>query len=104
MLCKGDQSGNYQHIVKISTDCDGDSLLITVDSAKNPFCHTNNQSCFNIQSVIKSNLTILNEHLLESINKKSYTGIMQANPDMTFLKCLEEFWEIQCSNSEKDLV
>ena len=39
VLMKGQTSGHIQHIIKISLDCDSDSMLITVDST-NPFCHT----------------------------------------------------------------
>lgn len=42
---KGETSGNYLTVKKITTDCDNDSLLINVDPA-GPVCHTGNQSCF----------------------------------------------------------
>ncbi len=42
---KGETSGNYQHIVKIVTDCDRDSLLVYVDK-EGPACHTGAESCF----------------------------------------------------------
>jgi len=42
---KGDTSGNVQHIVGISADCDNDSLLIRV-KADGPACHTGNRTCF----------------------------------------------------------
>ncbi len=42
---KGETSGNYQHIVKIITDCDKDTLLVYVDK-DGPACHTGAESCF----------------------------------------------------------
>ena len=42
---KGDTSGNVQHIVRITTDCDKDTLLIHV-KADGPACHTGNNTCF----------------------------------------------------------
>ena len=42
---KGETSGNYQNIVSISGDCDGDTLLIRVIK-EGPACHTGNESCF----------------------------------------------------------
>ena len=42
---KGETSGNYQHIVSITADCDKDTLLIRVKS-DGPACHTGNESCF----------------------------------------------------------
>lgn len=42
---KGESSGHVQKVKKILTDCDNDTLLITVDS-KGPVCHTGKRSCF----------------------------------------------------------
>src|SRR3989344_39200 len=43
---KGEQSGNKLTVKKIMLDCDGDTLLIQVDSKKKNICHTGNKSCF----------------------------------------------------------
>jgi phosphoribosyl-ATP pyrophosphohydrolase/phosphoribosyl-AMP cyclohydrolase len=42
---KGDTSGHVQRVRSISMDCDGDTLLLQVDSA-GPACHTGRVSCF----------------------------------------------------------
>lgn len=42
---KGETSGNYQHIVSITADCDKDSLVISVEK-DGPACHTGTDSCF----------------------------------------------------------
>ena len=42
---KGDTSGNYQHIVSITADCDKDALVIVVEK-DGPACHLGNDSCF----------------------------------------------------------
>ena len=42
---KGETSGNYQHIVSIKTDCDRDTLLISV-VPDGPACHFGTESCF----------------------------------------------------------
>lgn len=42
---KGETSGNYQHIVSITADCDRDALLILVEK-DGPACHTGSESCF----------------------------------------------------------
>ena len=42
---KGEQSGNYQHIVSITADCDGDALTVLVEK-EGPACHKGKESCF----------------------------------------------------------
>ena len=42
---KGETSGNYQHIVSITADCDGDALEVRVKK-DGPACHTGAESCF----------------------------------------------------------
>ena len=42
---KGETSGNYQHIVSITADCDMDALTVVVEK-DGPACHTGSDSCF----------------------------------------------------------
>ena len=42
---KGETSGNYQHIVSITADCDGDALVVMVEK-EGPACHLGTDSCF----------------------------------------------------------
>lgn len=42
---KGETSGNYQHIVSITADCDMDALTVVVEK-DGPACHLNTDSCF----------------------------------------------------------
>ena len=42
---KGETSGNYQHIVSITADCDRDTLLVEVRK-DGPACHLGTESCF----------------------------------------------------------
>ena len=62
---KGETSGNYQHIVSITADCDGDALVIEVEP-DGPACHKNTFSCF-------ENKIYQNEELKDF----SYEGLME---------------------------
>jgi phosphoribosyl-AMP cyclohydrolase len=42
---KGATSGHHQYVRGVALDCDGDTLLITVDQV-GPACHTGSHSCF----------------------------------------------------------
>ena len=43
---KGETSGNVQHIVSITADCDRDALVVEVRK-EGPACHLGTDSCFN---------------------------------------------------------
>ena len=43
---KGETSGNYQHVVSITADCDRDALVVSV-RPDGPACHLGTTSCFN---------------------------------------------------------
>jgi len=42
---KGETSGNYQHVVSITADCDYDALVVEVEK-DGPACHLGEESCF----------------------------------------------------------
>lgn len=62
---KGETSGNYQHIVSITADCDNDALVVMVEP-DGPACHTGTTSCFT-HPVWESDE--LNEFSLEGLMK-----------------------------------
>ena len=42
---KGETSGNVQHVVSVTADCDGDALVVEVIK-DGPACHLGTDSCF----------------------------------------------------------
>jgi len=62
---KGETSGNYQHIVSITADCDKDALVIVVEP-EGPACHLGTESCFE-NPVFQS----------EERHEFSYQGLME---------------------------
>lgn len=62
---KGETSGNYQHIVSITADCDNDALVVLVEP-DGPACHTGSYSCFT-KPVFQS----------EECSEFSYEGLME---------------------------
>lgn len=75
---KGEESGNYLHLVSIQNDCDKDTLLIQVNP-EGPTCHTGTGNCWGEENQSAHNaIAFINE--LESIiesrknadSKKSY--------------------------------
>ncbi len=42
---KGETSGNFQHVVSITADCDRDALVVAVEP-EGPACHLGTESCF----------------------------------------------------------
>lgn len=62
---KGETSGNYQHIVSITSDCDNDALVVMVEP-DGPACHLGTTSCFN-NEVFQS----------ENRHEFSYEGLME---------------------------
>ena len=67
---KGETSGNYQHIVSITADCDGDALEVLV-LKDGPACHTGSESCFNDKVYVNE------ENCAELESKFSYAGLMK---------------------------
>ncbi len=53
---KGETSGNYQNVVSITADCDGDALVVEVVK-EGPACHTGAESCFNDMVFVSDEIT-----------------------------------------------
>lgn len=107
---KGETSGNYQHIISITADCDGDALVIVVDK-DGPACHTGAESCFNnciYQSNERTQFTLsgLYDLLLERKKDKpegSYTTyLFEKGIDKILKKVGEECTEVIIAGKADD--
>ena len=99
---KGETSGNFQHIVSITADCDKDALVVVVEK-DGPACHTGTESCFTapvFESDELSQFTMdgLYELLLgrkEKLPEGSYTTyLFQKGIDKILKKIGEESTEV----------
>jgi phosphoribosyl-AMP cyclohydrolase len=52
---KGETSGHVQAVREVRLDCDGDTLLVTVDQ-HGPACHTGDHTCFDATTLPLSRL------------------------------------------------
>ena len=48
---KGDSSGNRQFVKGAALDCDGDTILVSVDQ-HGPACHTGAHACFDVDPLM----------------------------------------------------
>lgn len=107
---KGETSGNYQHIVSITADCDNDALLVVVEK-DGPACHMGTDSCFN-NSVYKSDelnefsmdgLYRLLQDRKEQMPEGSYTTyLFQKGIDKILKKIGEESTEVIIAGKAND--
>ncbi len=107
---KGETSGNYQHVVSITADCDGDALVVMVEK-DGPACHLGTDSCFT-RPVWQSDT--LNEYSLdglmdllkgrkEELPEGSYTTyLFQKGLDKILKKVGEESTEVIIAGKAED--
>ncbi|SDH79623.1 phosphoribosyl-AMP cyclohydrolase [Actinokineospora alba] len=50
---KGETSGHTQEVHDVRLDCDGDTILLTVDQ-QGAACHTGDRTCFDARQLMKS--------------------------------------------------
>ena len=94
---KGETSGNYLKVKRISIDCDNDTILIEATPA-GPVCHTGAATCFS-DSNKSGNLKFLEEVITrrknEPANQKSYTReLFEKGPKKIAQKVGEEAVEL----------
>jgi phosphoribosyl-ATP pyrophosphohydrolase/phosphoribosyl-AMP cyclohydrolase len=107
---KGETSGNYQHIVSVTADCDKDALAVAV-IPDGPACHLGTESCFENPLFQSQEMTEFSyDGLFELIkgrktNKKegSYTTyLFEKGLDKILKKVGEECTEVVIAAKDKD--
>ena len=105
---KGETSGNYQHIVSITADCDFDALEVRVRK-DGPACHTGKESCFYNEILgtrerfrLKGLYKLLQERK-ENLPEGSYTTyLFQKGIDKILKKVGEECTEVIIAGKADD--
>ena len=106
---KGETSGNYQHIVSITADCDMDALEVRVRK-DGPACHTGEESCFHNpvfgEKIDKFQLEGLYQLLVsrkKDLPEGSYTTyLFQKGLDKILKKVGEESTEVIIAGKAED--
>lgn len=108
---KGETSGNVQHIVDITADCDRDALVVTVNK-EGPACHLGTDSCFNDKVYVNSEqgapfsvegLYTLLQGRKEHLPEGSYTTyLFQKGLDKILKKVGEESTEVIIAGKAED--
>ncbi|MBQ6004275.1 MAG: bifunctional phosphoribosyl-AMP cyclohydrolase/phosphoribosyl-ATP diphosphatase HisIE [Lachnospiraceae bacterium] len=107
---KGETSGNVQHIVSITADCDRDTLIVLVDK-EGPACHLGTDSCFNDPVYINEEaedftfdgLFELLKDRKEKLPENSYTTyLFQKGLDKILKKVGEESTEVIIAGKAED--
>ena len=107
---KGEESGNVQHIVSITADCDEDALLVQV-CKEGPACHTGQESCFfqslfvdeQVQSLGLAGLYQLLQGRQQQPQAGSYTSyLFEKGLDKILKKVGEECTEVIIAAKDQD--
>ena len=109
---KGETSGNFQHIVSITADCDKDALEIMVEP-DGPACHTGSYSCFtntlwecediaNKQFSLEALMTLIEGRKTEKKEGSYTTYLFEKGIDKILKKVGEECTEVIIAGKADD--
>ena len=106
---KGETSGNYQHIVSITADCDYDALVVKV-TKDGPACHLGEESCFHNPVLGEGNAPFRLENLYDllldrkaTLPEGSYTTyLFQKGLEKILKKVGEESTEVIIAGKAED--
>ena len=106
---KGATSGNVQHVVSLSADCDGDAVLARVSPA-GPACHTGAVSCFGHAALASDVLAALDATIASrsavpagADTAPSYTRRLLADRNLRLKKIGEEAAELVTACADGDV-
>ena len=99
---KGETSGNVLHLVRLTKDCDGDTILAEV-RPHGPACHTGSRTCFGepeLSGLARLWQTI--EQRAAAPSAGSYTSKLLADKNLRHKKIGEEATELVMALTEGD--
>ncbi len=97
---KGETSGNFQKLISLRSDCDGDALLVSVHQT-GPACHRDSYSCFGPRSFSVEYLEEIIQKRLVDPPPGSYTASLDAEKARE--KIIEESQEVIAAPSRENL-
>lgn len=108
---KGEQSGNFLHVVSIKADCDNDTLLIMVHP-DGPVCHTGTDTCWgekNEQDImfLKELQDFIDRRRQEMPDKSYTTSLLNSGVNKMAQKVGEEAVETvieACNGTDERLI
>lgn len=107
---KGETSGNYQHVVSITADCDRDALVVEVNK-DGPACHLGNESCFADKLFISENnsgfdlnslMSLIEGRKKEPVEGSYTTYLFNKGMDKMLKKVGEEATEVIIAAKDED--
>lgn len=107
---KGETSGNVQHVVSVTADCDDDALVIQVIK-DGPACHTGSESCFthllftdpSVQELALDALyALLQQRNVERPEKSYTTYLFEKGTEKILKKVGEECTEVVIAAMKQD--
>ena len=103
---KGATSGNTQHVVSLTADCDSDSVLARI-IPNGPACHTGSMSCFEKSSADAigdlDEIIAQRAATADSAETKSYTQRLLGDRNLRLKKIGEESAELVVALADSDM-
>eukprot|EP00835_Amoeboradix_gromovi_P004849 NODE_408_length_9221_cov_0.216400.p1 type:complete len:797 gc:universal NODE_408_length_9221_cov_0.216400:936-3326(+) len=99
---KGNSSGNTQVLMKLSIDCDNDTLQFIVEQKGTGFCHLDTFSCFGDDFGLTKLESTINARLNDTVDG-SYTSKLLNNKRLLDSKIKEEAAELTDAYTPEDI-